>query len=751
MRSIARVWIGVVAAVALAGPAQADEVRDKVVGALLETYVHGVDEKIANERVGAEGLAVLHQLLADPTFPRRDNVVAFLTYLGNNRSALALNTFLRNPPASPEIPEEDRALLLAPHALGEIANRGYSLALRVLIVVTRNNSKGGVLAAAAARSLNPDSLRDDMLTMAVRGLGRSSRKAAQARLQAIASGRAVPAPGGRRLGSTARATLKQMAEERRRARASRPGTYDRRSPATGVGGASLLDAQSHNLASGGGADLDNVMLHDSGLDYVNHVDHTNPMSDARLDEILADASVRVGREDFGGDTACCVHFHRKTTGGSFGTPGDGLDIVDTDVKMLGVLANQAARVKVVRLINWCGSPGTNIIGCGYVGAFGTTVVRYGDAASEGALWIHEYGHNVGLGHNTANTRLVMYPVINHNDGLTPTECAKYHAPSTGARAQIVSQGQCVQENLEEGLCGNGVVEAGEACDFDDLRGARCADFGYDGGRLGCAADCTFDSTECSLCGNGIREGGEECDAGDLGGATCGDHQCLSGTPRCTTSCSLDLTTCSQCPQCDNDGTCEAGENCEDCPRDCAASGGAQCGNGVCETGEGEDCVTCPQDCNGDQSDLRRRSFCCGFGGDRPVGCGDWRCRSMGFQCTTQTSETSCCGDGQCSGSENGSSCDLDCGARPQEAVCGNGRCEPGETSCSCSQDCGAPPVEICNDGIDNDCDGSVDCNDADNCGGNALCLCAAQGAPCESPGDCCSYECTGKLRRRTCR
>jgi hypothetical protein len=194
------------------------------------------------------------------------------------------------------------------------------------------------------------------------------------------------------------------AAERRRARVSRPGTYDRRQPSTGLGGASSLDARSRDdIVTGGGADLQDVMLHDSGLDYVNHVNHTNPMTDARLDEILLDASVRAGREDFGGDTACCVHFHRKGTGGSFGAPGDGLDIVDTDVKMLGVLGNQVARVKVVRVINWCGSPGTNIIGCGYIGAFGTTVVRYGDASSEGALWIHEYGHNVGLGHNTANT------------------------------------------------------------------------------------------------------------------------------------------------------------------------------------------------------------------------------------------------------------------------------------------------------------------------------------------------------------
>jgi len=67
----------------------------------------------------------------------------------------------------------------------------------------------------------------------------------------------------------------------------------------------------------------------------------------------------------------------------------------------------------------------------------------------------------------------------------------------------------------------------------------------------------------------------------------------------------------------------------------AGSGGAVCGNGICETGGGEDCLSCSSDCRGVQSGNPNNRFCCGDGdGQNPVGCSDSRCTSSGFQCTT---------------------------------------------------------------------------------------------------------------------
>jgi subtilisin family serine protease len=47
-------------------------------------------------------------------------------------------------------------------------------------------------------------------------------------------------------------------------------------------------------------------------------------------------------------------------------------------------------------------------------------------------------------------------------------------------------------------CGNGIAEAGEACDGTDLRGETCASQGFDAGVLACAAGCTLDTSGCTV-------------------------------------------------------------------------------------------------------------------------------------------------------------------------------------------------------------------------------------------------------------
>jgi hypothetical protein len=66
------------------------------------------------------------------------------------------------------------------------------------------------------------------------------------------------------------------------------------------------------------------------------------------------------------------------------------------------------------------------------------------------------------------------------------------------------------------VCGNGVVEGSEGCDFPDFADRTCKDVLGEGatGTPSCTSSCELAPGSCQLCGNGIRELTEECDGDD---------------------------------------------------------------------------------------------------------------------------------------------------------------------------------------------------------------------------------------------
>jgi lysyl endopeptidase len=62
-----------------------------------------------------------------------------------------------------------------------------------------------------------------------------------------------------------------------------------------------------------------------------------------------------------------------------------------------------------------------------------------------------------------------------------------------------------------------------------------------------------------------------------------------------------------------------------------------------------------------------------------------------------------------------------------------------------------PPIEICNDGVDNDGDGAVDCADPDCAADPSCSTCSASGSACTAGTECCSGTCRGKPGSRTCK
>lgn len=123
-------------------------------------------------------------------------------------------------------------------------------------------------------------------------------------------------------------------------------------------------------------------------------------------------------------------------------------------------------------------------------------------------------------------------------------------------------------------------------------------------------------------------------------------------------------------------------------------------------------------------------------------------------CDNGTFVSSCTSDADCDDS-NGcttDSCDTSTGECKFASVsdcCGNDVCELAEDQCICSADCGASPsTEVdCSDGVDNDCDGTIDGDDIDCLVSSCLLL----DELCSFDEECCSGKCKGKPGEETCR
>lgn len=142
-----------------------------------------------------------------------------------------------------------------------------------------------------------------------------------------------------------------------------------------------------------------------------------------------------------------------------------------------------------------------------------------------------------VGHTCASGHCVTQSVVRACQGLTDADSCDL--PQVGA-------GTCQLGLCVVGRCGDGKINAIEACDRKNLGGKTCLDFGsqYAEG-LACTADCSFDKAGCAgYCGDGKRQPPEQCDGTDFFGKTCITEGFYAGSPICTTDCTINLGGCS---------------------------------------------------------------------------------------------------------------------------------------------------------------------------------------------------------------
>lgn len=163
---------------------------------------------------------------------------------------------------------------------------------------------------------------------------------------------------------------------------------------------------------------------------------TLSIDDSTADGILTDARTQLHNVDHAGDVQCDVPLRRTGPVGVF-TTGSGAVNSQGDFDDLQDIGGS---VKVVRVITYCGFPGT-FLGCtayptnywaSFFGANGPSmVVIRSPSSEEGILWAHEYGHGRGLDHRPPGnacpaTTLVMTACngFDHQD-VNSQECDAY--------------------------------------------------------------------------------------------------------------------------------------------------------------------------------------------------------------------------------------------------------------------------------------------------------------------------------------
>ena len=183
------------------------------------------------------------------------------------------------------------------------------------------------------------------------------------------------------------------------------------------------------------------------LSFARHVD-TN-FTQATAQTAMSNATTVIqtcdGTPNADEDVACQVTMQVAGSVGTFGTTGDGGDVVSSDAEMNGLIGSGVALVKVVTAIMFCSGPagpGLTIIGCGLVGGNGIVSVNSLPGNMLGVEVTHEFLHNKGHHHRGEG-------------GEGPTTPGAILNPVLSLTSNIINQSE--SNSLHNGAADNGPI------------------------------------------------------------------------------------------------------------------------------------------------------------------------------------------------------------------------------------------------------------------------------------------------------
>lgn len=264
-------------------------------------------------------------------------------------------------------------------------------------------------------------------------------------------------------------------------------------------------------------------------------------------------------------------------------------------------------------------------------------------------------------------------------------------------------------DAQSSACGNGRLDPAEQCDGQLLGVSSCQSLGWTAGVLTCTDQCTYDLSGCHSCGNGQIDDNEQCDGALLNAATC---QSLGweggGDLTCATDCTFDTSGCLTTDTCSpTGGTLSCGQVVV------GSTANAQTTTNILDQ---YTCPTSPMD-----APEIVYQFVPGPNNYEIVAELSDLTADLDLIVLVRNEELTCSAMYCPAQSTNPGTADeaIEMGINPDLTyyIIVDGR-NNAQGSFSLSLQC--KEIEICDDNIDNDLDGQVDCQD-DDCDGNPLC------------------------------